>query len=438
MEQELSQSETLRLPFLSNAREQGEGSPWRRSFSLLLSGSLVMLFGSVAVSGLNFAYNVATARMLGPAEFSHATAATTLLMLCSALTLSFQLVCAKFVARNEEQAGKARVYRSLLKRAWIVSAILAGGLALFERPMSEYLRLPANHMLIVLAAGMAFYVPLGVRRGNLQGLCHFHSLSWNMVAEAATKLLFTVLLVGVGYGVMGAVGATTASVLAAFMLPAKAVKNDSGTCDYVPASFREGIQAIVFFVGQVVINNIDILLVKHYFSAEAAGMYAAVALVGRVIYFAAWSVISAMFPISAAAREEDNKLQVLLVPLGIVTLMCLAATFILWMFPDPIMGMIFGSRFQGEEALLTLFAINTGVYAISVVLMSYEMSRKIANTGWLQLVFSGGIMLMIAFLHSSLEQVVVLQIGMKLALLLFVSIPFLRNFRAPARLQEAA
>ena len=167
-------------------------------------------------------------------------------------------------------------------------------------------------------------------------------------------------------------------------------------------------------------------------------LYAAVALVGRVIYFAAWSVISAMFPISAGAREDENKLHVLLVPLAIVGLMCVAATFILWMFPDPIMGMIFGSRFQGEESLLMLFAINTGIYAISVVLMTYEMSRKIANTGWLQLVFSGGIMVMIAFLHSSLEQVVVLQIALKVVLLLFVSIPFLRNFRAPARLQEAA
>jgi len=438
MEQELSQSETLRLPFLSSAHEPREESRWRRSFSLLLSGSLIMLFGSAAVSGLNFAYNVATARMLGPAEFSHVTAATTLLMLCSALTLSFQLVCAKFVARNEQQAGKAIVYRSLLKKAWLVSAILAGGLVLFERPMSDYLRLPANHMLILLAAGMAFYVPLGVRRGNLQGLCHFHSLSWNMVVEAATKLLFTLLLVGLGYGVLGAVGATTASVLAAFVLPAKAIGSSGESTAYIPASFREGIQAIVFFVGQVVISNIDILLVKHYFQAEAAGMYAAVALVGRVIYFAAWSVISAMFPISAAAREDENKTQVLLLPLGIVGLISVAATLILWMFPAPIMGMIFGSRFQGQESLLTLFAINTGIYAVSVVLMTYEMSRKIANTGWLQLLFSGGIMLMIAFLHSSLEQVVVLQIGLKLALLLFVSIPFLRNLRAPARLQEAA
>ena len=429
--------ETLSLPMRSSLRELLGDARWQK-LSVLLSGSLVMLFGSVAVSGLNFAYNVATARMLGPAEFSHATAATTLLMLCSALTLSFQLVCAKFVARNPQDAGKAKVYRSLMGRAWLVAAILTGSMVLFEHPLSDYLRLPANHMLILLAAGMAFYVPLGVRRGNLQGLCHFNSLSWNMIVEAGTKLLFAVLLVGIGYGVLGAVGATTASVLAAFLLPAKAVKNDSEPTEYTRASFREGIQAIVFFVGQVVINNIDILVVKHYFAPESAGLYAAVALVGRVLYFAAWSVISAMFPISAAAAEDENKLQVLLVPLAIVGLICAAATLILWMFPGPIMDMIFGARFRGDGSLLTLFAINTGIYAISVVLMAYEMSRKIANTGWLQLVFSGGIMITIAFLHSSLEQVVVLQIVLKIILLLVVSVPFLKNLRVPTRLQEAA
>ncbi len=38
-------------------------------------------------------------------------------------------------------------------------------------------------------------------------------------------------------------------------------------------------------------------------------------------------------------------------------------------------------------------AAATGIYAIAVVLITYEMSRRIANTGWLQLVVSGLIVL---------------------------------------------
>src|SRR5437763_17122757 len=69
--------------------------------AVVLSSSIIMLLSTVLVSGLNFGFNVAMARMLGPAKLGHVTAMVTMLMLDSAITLAFQLVCAKFVASNE-------------------------------------------------------------------------------------------------------------------------------------------------------------------------------------------------------------------------------------------------------------------------------------------------------------------------------------------------
>src|ERR1035438_7087356 len=89
----------------------------RSSHAKILSGSLIMLFGSVFVSLANFGYNIGVARLLGPADFSHAAAAVTILMLISAITLAFQLVCTKLVAKEETIEGKAAVYQRLLKRA---------------------------------------------------------------------------------------------------------------------------------------------------------------------------------------------------------------------------------------------------------------------------------------------------------------------------------
>src|SRR5437868_1604538 len=89
------------------------------SHSKILSGSVIMLIGSGIVSAFNFGYNVAMARMLGPESFGHASAAVTLLMLVSAICLSFQLVCAKFVVRNESAGARSALVRSLMKRAWL-------------------------------------------------------------------------------------------------------------------------------------------------------------------------------------------------------------------------------------------------------------------------------------------------------------------------------
>src|SRR5512146_1890873 len=109
----MRESQPAVAPPVPSGRNRPDGAPvqvsWRgaiaqlraqSSQSRILSGSVVMLIGSALVSLVNFGYNVAVARLLGPVRFGHAAAAVTLLMIFSAITLAFQLVCAKFVARN--------------------------------------------------------------------------------------------------------------------------------------------------------------------------------------------------------------------------------------------------------------------------------------------------------------------------------------------------
>ena len=77
-------------------------------------------------------------------------------------------------------------------------------------------------------------------------------------------------------------------------------------------------------------------------------------------------------------------------------------------------------------------AAATGVYAIAVVLITYEMSRRIANTGWLQLVVSGLIVLGITWFHSTLLEVIVVQQVLRVVLLIAVACPSSRCGRPPA------
>src|SRR5579864_8505759 len=87
--------------------------------SQLVGGSLTLLAGSGLVGVTNLAYNVVTARLLGPTGFAHATAVYTMLMLMSGITLSFQVVCAKYVARSSTPEARAAVFASLHRRSWI-------------------------------------------------------------------------------------------------------------------------------------------------------------------------------------------------------------------------------------------------------------------------------------------------------------------------------
>src|SRR5437870_6972932 len=90
----------------------------------MLRGSAVLLGSTGLVSATNLLYNIAIARGLGAAGFGHATAIYTLLMLLSAVTLAFQLVCSKFVAKNPKLPAKRAIYKDLLSRSWQIGLAL--------------------------------------------------------------------------------------------------------------------------------------------------------------------------------------------------------------------------------------------------------------------------------------------------------------------------
>ena len=398
-----------------------------------------MLVSSVLSAGMNFLYNVHVAQKLGPSEFGHVATALTLLLLATSVTLSFQIVCAKFIARNQQASAKAGVFHGLMTRAWKASALVAAVLIICSGPLTRFLHFPSVWIVVLMAVAIAFYIPVGVKRGGFQGTCSFPLLATNFTLESAVKLALAFALVW-KLGAIGAVIAIAASEVAAYFLPrVHPALRQRGT-DYVKASHREGVQAIVFFAGQAIIMNIDLILVKHFFPSYEAGQYAAVALVGRVLFYASWAVIHAMFPVAAQEGAGTPSRAMLAVPLGLVASIFVGFIGVLTIAPGMVMKTLFGPGFAQAEPLLALYATGTAAYAIAVVLMAYEMAHKIANTGWLQIVFAALLIAGISLFHHTLHQVIVVLITLMTALLVAVSLPFLAGRARPPQIavQEAA
>jgi O-antigen/teichoic acid export membrane protein len=399
----------------------------------ILSGSFVLLLGSGLTAAINFAYNVAVARFLGPTAFGHATAIYTLLTLMSAVTLSFQIVPAKVVAQQATPEGKSAVYRQFHRSAWGCGLLVAFLLVLFQTGIASFLKLPSPILVDIIAIGAAFYVPLGTRRGYIQGAYGFRSLAANLVLEGLVRLGGSLVLVMLGGGVRGVIAANAAAMAVAYFAAAPKLAPPVPSHIHFSYALRESVQALVFFAGQVLINNCDIVLVKHFFSPAMAGLYAAVAMVGRVIFSFSQAVVNSMFPLVAGTGDEERRdLKViatsLLLVLGIGCSVALALRFA----PASLWTSFFGPGFAvagkyGMPYLLSLYAVTTVLYCLSVVVITYEMSYKIANTSWIQLAFSGILVAGICEFHSSLRQVILVQLVLMGFLLILVALPFLFN-----------
>jgi O-antigen/teichoic acid export membrane protein len=399
----------------------------------IVSGSVVLLSGSGLTTGINLAYNVAVARFLGPAGFGHVTVVYTILTLISAVTLSFQIVSAKVVAQQDSAENKAAAYRTFSKSAWVCGILVAAMLLLFRRSISNYLNLPDSSLLALLAIGAAFYVPLGSRRGYIQGTYGFRRLASNLVLEGVVRLVGSLAMILCGFGVHGVIAANSAAVAIACLAITPRLAGRAPNPLRPSQALGETCQAIVFFSGQVLINNCDIVLVKHFFAAQEAGIYAAVAMVGRVIFAFSSAVVNSMFPLVAGTRHEERRdIKVIATSLVLVLGIGCVLAFGLSIAPAALWTAFFGSGFEivgryNLPYLLALYAITSVVYSLSVVLITFEMSYKIANTSWVQLAISGLVIAAICRYHSSLREVILVQLVLMGVLFIFVTVPVVHD-----------
>jgi O-antigen/teichoic acid export membrane protein len=397
----------------------------------IVSGSVVQLSGSGLVTAINLAYNIIVARYLGPGGFGHATVVYTLLTLLSAVTLAFQMASTKVIAQQRTPEGKAAAYRSFHRSSWTCGLVVACTMLLFQGSIADYLNLPDPILVALIAIGAAFYIPLGTRRGYFQGTCEFRRLAINLVLEGAARLGGSYILILLGFGVRGVTAANAAAVAITYLaIPPRLAPRAEIPFRFSQA-LRETSHALFFFSSQVLINNCDIVLVKHFFSAKAAGLYAAVTMVGRVIFAFSSAVVNTTFPLVAGTREEERK-DLRVIATSFLLVMCIGSvmSLALWITPAAVWTSLFGSGFAISGTytlpyLMTLYALKTVVYSLSVVIITFEMSYKIANTSWVHLAFSGVLMASICRFHSSLYEVIMVQLELMVVLLVLVASPFL-------------
>ena len=399
----------------------------------IVSGSIVLLSGSGLNTAINLAYNIAVARYLGPKGFGHATVIYTILVLLSAVTLSCQIMAAKFIAQQESRPSQSAVYRLFHRFSWACGMVVGLLLVAFQTGIAGYLNLPDPMLVTIIAIGAVFYVPLGARRGFIQGTCGFRSLAVNLAIEQAVRLGGSLALIALGWGLYGVIAANSAAIAIAYITARVKLRGHLPNPLRFANAMHETFQATIFFAGQMIINNCGIVLANHFFLAREAGYYAAVAMVGRVIFSFSQAVVNSTFPLVAGTSNEERRdLRVIATSLVLVLGVGAAISIGLCVAPAQLWTHLFGADFTiagryNLPYLLAMYALATVIYSLAGVIITFEMSYKIANTSWVQLAFSGVLIAAMCKFHSSLRELVLVQLVFMVLLFISVAVPFLIN-----------
>jgi len=347
----------------------------------LLAGGTLLALAMFAANGGNYLLNVVLGRWLTPPEFADANLMVTLMLLVTAVAVSLQLIAARFAGINQvtgDNNDTIAMARGLERWALVagiaLAVLLAGGATVWR----DFFNSASAWPFVILGLGMPAYLVQAVGRGVLQGELRFRDLSRTFMHEMLVRVVLGIGLVALGFGVTGATVALSVSFVATWLSVRTALHWDSaaggrGKVERKVLSYAGPVG--VLLLGQIIINNGDVLISKRGLDPNEAGVYAAIALVGRAVFFLSWSVATTLFP-AAAQRNEAGEESHSLLHAGLAAVAALGVGAVVGarLLGGTVLGRVFGEAYGGVSNQLAYYALATAVFAMANLMVSHYLA----------------------------------------------------------------
>ncbi|MFS4449659.1 oligosaccharide flippase family protein [Maribacter sp. 2307UL18-2] len=393
-----------------------------------------LFMGSVLlVNGGNYLYNLILGRLLGPEAFADAALLVTLLLVLSFLGMTFQLATAKFAvlfSESDWDAFQQLQYKYALTFGMVIGLLLFG----FAENLSILFQTDSPLMFKTFAAAVPLYFFMSVNRGTYQGRQDYAKLSVTYQAEMWSRLVLTLVLlwlVPLSPAFLVALGIAISFVFG--LIPTtfdskRLFKKVRLSAPHKKRVMQFMVLTACYELTQIIINNSDVLMVKHYFDTLDAGLYASLALIGRVVYFVAWMFVMLLLPdVVQKQKNGEATAPVLFKYVGYIGFLSLGIVLSCALFPELIVQLMFGKAYLSIAPLLWQYALATSLFAISNIFAYYFLSldeyRPVLMSGLIGVSQIG----LIVFFHSSLQMVVGVQIIAMVFLLVTQLIYFLQK-----------
>jgi O-antigen/teichoic acid export membrane protein len=399
---------------LSVAQRLGQVITLHVSASALQQG-IVLLSASLAGNLFQYLFHFAAGRILGPTEYGIFASLLALSVILTVPTGIAQTVVTQYTAGffARKEMGKASGFAlDAASRLTVVSLLIFVLVALASPIIAAFLNIPSIWPVVAMGSFFFFAGPLTVLTGALQGLQRFYGVGAQIVLGPGFRLLAGLLLVGLGLGAAGALSATAVSNLIVLALTVPLVRDLLGA----PRS-QHSLQllqvtsytGLVFWgtLAFVVVTNVDLVIVKHFFEPLQAGYYSAASVLGKTILVLPGAVAVFLFPKSSFRYALGQGASDLVRKSGIITLALSGlAAVALYVFQTPAVLIMFGDEYRQAAPLVGMYGATMALFALVQLLFNYYLSRQDARFVWLLVVSAVALGVFLALVHPSLEFVI--------------------------------
>jgi O-antigen/teichoic acid export membrane protein len=396
----------------------------------LAAASAWLFVGGMLGGFLGYVFQVLMGRMLSPQEFSLFASAMSIFTVSSAAQGALIMIVSRRVSEYrfyDDSDNISHFYWWIWTRAALFGLAIALITFSIGPRVKSFLSAPTINIvyLLGLLVFLAFFT--SINNAFFMGLQRFSWLSINSTLGVLLKVLFSVILVWLGYGVVGAIAGT---VFAAIV---------GGLCGYLPLrrllvshraksfkadhlSIRPAIPVLIANIAFAAMTQLDIVIVNFYFSAHEAGIYAAASILGKAVLYISSGVSLSLFPMAVESHVSGQKNWQLLTQAVILTsiLSGLGALFYFFFGPN-IIVLLFSSNYSEAGEILKLYGFAILPMSIAMVAEHFLIAQGRVLFAYLFLIVAPLQLIVFRFNHDNIHSILYIMSagGSTLALLGF-------------------
>jgi len=347
---------------------------------------------TLANNAIQLVFTVVFTRLLGATDYGTLAALVSAFLILMVAGQSMQMAAAREAALD--RLGRPELLRATL-RAWtrrlLVALVAVAAAAVLLREQLAALigvdDVPWAAALIPPTG--VLWMLLSLQRGALQGLRVYHPIGVSIVAEAAGRLIFGLVFVGLGLGVTGALLGTPVAFAFIVLWLERELQRRVGL-----AVVRESLRTLRSLIGDgwvpilglfllASLQNVDVIVAKHRLDGDAAGSYAAAAVAAKAVVWVAIGIGLHLLPEATrrAAAGLDPR-PVLLRALAILGIVAAPALLVFALAPELLLRLAFGPDLtQAADALLLLGAAMT-LLAVAYLTVQYMVALHETRFLW--------------------------------------------------------
>ncbi len=404
----------------------------------LITGSFFVFVGAFVSSVLAFLLNVFLARNLVASDYGTYASLLSIFTLAIIPGQAILPVIVKFATSyfSSGQHSLARsLYFSSLKLLSVFALLIILFFTVFSSTLLSFLKISDYGLILLLGIAVAVQYLAVVNAAFLQSLIKFNVIAVGNLLTGFVRLCAGVLLVVLGFNVLGAVTALILSIFSGILFtfyPLRSIfAKDHQQKIKIPyreiAKYAVPTAFSVFFLNSFI--STDVILVKHYFNPTDAGLYGGLSLIGKAVFYFTGVIPSVMFPLLIRRHTKGESFHRLFyLALLLVALPSLTISVFYFIFPEFTVSVFLGKKYLFIAPYVGLFAIFITIFNMLNVFVNFFLSLQ--KTKVLIFVLIAAILqiFLIFLFHSSFYQVIGVSLITSIVFLISLFIFYLIEF----------